>query len=502
MQALSNKSSVLALVEETTEGTPVKPASGADYMALQEGFSFDPAFETLENAELRASIGAAKPTLGLENPTGSLNHYLRHSGVEGQKPGYAKLLKAAMGAESVFATEETVGAAATSLVIPVGAGRAQHMKRGQFVLIKDATNGFSIRPIISVNTDDDEVTLGFAAPAAPASGVNLGKCVLYEPANEGHPTLTAWLYRANGGSIEMVSGVRVTDMSFDFNAGQFINGSFTLGGIEYFFNPIEIGANNDLDFEDSVGVVAVSIPAAVYKDPKELAAAIQTAMNSAGSADTFTVVYNDLTGKFNFTSDGTVFKLLWATGTNAASSIGTSIGAGAADQTAALTYALANPIALAAPHTPSFDSADPLVAKSNEFIIGDAEEYKSFKASTVSFSIGNTKKDINDVTSDSGRAGSLFTGRAVTITATALLEKFDADKFHRFNKGTNTPLLYVAGQKSGGNWVPGKNVALYVPNATITAFTPSDDEGLATLQMEFTAYVDDGGEGEIFLGFV
>lgn len=502
MQALSNKSSVLALVEETTEGSPVKPSSGNDYVVLQDGFSFDPAFETLENAELRASIGAAKPTLGLENPTGSLNHYLRHSGVEGQKPGYAKLLKAAMGVETVFAAEETVGASATKLVLPVGAGRAAQMKRGQFLLIKDATNGFSIRPVLSVDEAEDEVTLGFAVPVAPASGVKLGKCVLYEPANEGHPTLTAWLYRANGGSIEMVSGVRVTEMSFDFSAGQFINGSFSLGGIEYFFNPIEVGVNNDLDFEDSVGPIAVSIPARTYKDPKELAAAIQTAMNSGGSDDTFTVVYNDLTGKFNFTSDGTVFKLLWATGVNLATSIGSTIGAGAADQTGVLTYALSNSIALAAPHTPAFDSADPLVAKSNEFIIGDAEEYKSFKASTVSVSISNTKKDINDVTSDSGRAGSLFTGRQVTISATALLEKYDADKFNRFNKGTNTPLLYVAGQKSGGNWVPGNNVALYVPNATITAFTPSDDEGLSTLQMEFTAYVDDGGEGEIFLGFV
>ena len=140
--------------------------------------------------------------------------------------------------------------------------------------------------------------------------------------------------------------------------------------------------------------------------------------------------------------------------------------------------------------------------KANEFIIGDAQAFQAFRASTVTFNISNTKKDINDVTAVSGRAGSLFTGRQVTVSATALLEKHDADKFNRFYKGLNTPLMYVAGAKSGGNWVPGKTVCLFSPTATITGFTPGDDEGLSILQLEFTLYVADGGEGEIFLGFV
>lgn len=94
--AEQNRNSRLAIVEETTEGTLVAPTAGSQFIALQAGYSFAPNFETLENEEIRASIGRSKPITGLERPNSTFDHYLRHSGTEGDNPGYNLLLKAVM----------------------------------------------------------------------------------------------------------------------------------------------------------------------------------------------------------------------------------------------------------------------------------------------------------------------------------------------------------------------------------------------------------------------
>ena len=69
--AIQTRNSALAVKVETTEGTPVVPAAGSDYVALQDDFSMSPAFEVLDNAELKASLGKAKSVLGLEQPSAS-----------------------------------------------------------------------------------------------------------------------------------------------------------------------------------------------------------------------------------------------------------------------------------------------------------------------------------------------------------------------------------------------------------------------------------------------
>ena len=74
-----------AVVLETVEGTPVSPASGNDFIALQDGFAMAPNIESIENAELQGTIGASAPVPGLESPTASFSHYFRHSGVYAQR---------------------------------------------------------------------------------------------------------------------------------------------------------------------------------------------------------------------------------------------------------------------------------------------------------------------------------------------------------------------------------------------------------------------------------
>lgn len=505
MASILTRSSVLAVKKETTEGTPILPTASTDYVALQDDFSMEPSFDVLENAELKASIGTAKPILGAENPTASFSHYLRSSGVVAQAPNYGPMLESCLGAVATASTEYDTVSGSTTSVIKVNTGEGATFQRGEALLIKDGTNGYRIRCIDSISSDD--LTIGFQVPTAPGTGVNLGRAVLYYPANENHPTLTLWHYLGNGGAIQMIAGCRVTSVSFDISAGELINGSYSAEGIAYYFDPINITATDTkLDFTDDDGTWVATVTAKVYKDPHELAAALQTAMQGANAGETPTVTYSDTTGKFTIKTTGTLLSLLWNTGANAANTIGDKIGfSTAADDTgtAATTgYTSDNAVSYASPQTPSFDAADPLAAKDHEVMIGDTDDYVCFNASSVSFEISTPKADIPSICAQSGKSGSIITSREVTLSVTALLEKYDADKWRRFREGSNTKMQYSFGVKSGGNWVAGKCGALYVPTATINSLTIEDADGLATLNLSLTGYVNDSGEGEVFVNFV
>lgn len=507
MASILTRSSVVALKKETTEGTPVKPASATDYIAIQDDFELSPSFNVLENAELKASIGRAKSIIGAEAPSGSFSHYLRASGTAGVAPNYGLVLESNLGAVSIASTEYDTASSSTVTVLKVGAGEADTFERGEAVLIKDGTNGYRIRCLDAAAGTD--LTLGFQLPtgAAPAAGVNLGKAVLYKPANTGHPTLTLWHYLGNGGAVQMMAGSRVTSASYDISAGDLINGSYNLEGVGYYFNPVEItSTDTKLDFTDDDGTWVATVAAGMYKDPHKLADALQSSMAAANPLQTPTVTYSDLTGKYTIKTTGTLLSLLWSSGTNAANTIGDKIGFLTASNdtgTAATTgYTSDNALSSAAPHTPSFDAADPLAAKDNECMVGLGSDYACFKAATATLEISTPKADIPSVCAESGIGGSLIVSREVTVTVSAELSQYDASKFRNLREGTELKFQYSFGLKSGGNWIAGKCGALYVPTATVSSFGISDQDGRAQLDLTLTAFVDAQGQGEVYVNFL
>lgn len=501
--AINMKSSVLAIKPEVTEGTPVIPAAAGDFIALQPDAAMAPAIDVLANDELRSSIGKAKPILGMENPTFSMSHYLRHSGVAGTAPGYKQLLKAAFGSEVVASTEYNTIAASTTVLVKVDTGEGAQFQRGQVLLVKDSTNGFSLRPVLSVSNDD--LTLGFALAVAPGTGVDLGKAVLYKPADSGHQSVTLWHYLGNAGALQMMAGGKVTEFAVEIAAGELVNATFSLEGLSYYFDPINItSADRYLDFTDDDGTHAAIVAAQWYKDPHELASAIQAAIVATGTTETITCVYSNTTGKFTIASStSTVLTLKWNTGANTANTIGDKIGFSvAADDSGSTSYTSDNALSFAASYTPSYDSADPLVAKSNECLIGDATSTTCFAASNVSFTLSDARAGINSICATTGRSGSIITERSVTITATALLNQYDADKFMRFRSGQQTSFLYNGGTKTGGNWDAGKCFSIFVPTATVSSFSLTDQDGLVAMEIELQAYVDANGSGEVYLNFL
>lgn len=501
MVSIATRSSILAIVPETTEGTPVLPSAGTQFTALQDSFSLDPAFDKKENVELKSSIGKAKPILGAENPKGSFEHYIRHSGVEGQAPDYNDILTAVFGVETVNGTQRVTASGSTNILINAASGTGSDFPRGTGMLIKDPTNGYSIR--VSHSRSVDAITPSFKVANAPGTGVSLGKCVTYSPANSGHQSLTVWHYVGNGGATQMVAGARVTDFSLDAKAGDLITGKFTMEGLYYFLDPVQITSSTAfIDFIDDTGTFAVSIPVAWYTNPKELADAVAVVMNAANALKAKTCTYDDTTGLFTITSAGTVFSILWLTGTNNANGAYAKLGFAKTDKTSALTYTGATAIDPTAPYTPTYDVADPLAAKGQEIMIGDQVDYACFNASSISFKSTLTRRVIESICATSGRSGSLIVGRAGTIKVVALLDKFNVAFFKRFREGLNTRFQYSFGSKTGGNWVPGKCGYLYLPDVTVTSYKITSAGGLATIEFELEPYVDSVGNGEMYLGFL
>lgn len=501
MSAEKNRASLLAIVEETVPGELEMPTAGTQYLALQEGFSLSPNFDTQENTEIRASIGVSKLIQGLEQPEGSVDHYLRHSGVEGQAPNFGSLLKSLLGARTVNATERLTTTGSTISLLKLAAGGAD-FPRGVGLLIKDGANGYSVRASMGNTTND--VPLSFDLENAPGTGIGLGKAVNYSPANEGHPSLSVHLYRGNGGAYEAMAGSRVASGQFTVQAGDLINASYAFQGTKYFYNPIKIPAGKFLDFEDDDGAHSAPIPEAVYRTPVELAAAIQAAMRTVQSGETATVAYQNSgadKGKFRISCTGTVFELQFLTGTNNANQIDTLIGFTHTDHTAATFYLSDSAISLAAPHTPAYDNADPRVAKNNEVLLGDSDDTSCFCASSIEINVTLEIQNVECVCAESGVQEKIINRRTIELNVTGLLDRYDADKFDKFANNSDVRFQYSFGQRSP-NWVAGTVCSIFIPTATISSHELGDNNGIVTMQIGVRPYVDNTGAGEFYINFL
>lgn len=500
MTTISKRSSVMAVMLESTEGTPVPVSGATDYVALQDDYSFESAFEELTSAELQGTIGQAKTTLGVENPTAGTSCYLRGSGTEGVEPDYGDLLYGVMGAKSVASTEYNTVASSTVSIVKVDTGEGATFETGEALLVKKSTGvGYEIRNIRSISSND--LALGFNLADAPGTGVNLGKAVLYKPADT-HPSFTIWEYEGNGGLVQMMSGSKVASMAVSADPNNFLVARFEMEGIGYYRNPMRVVSTDQyLDFDIGAGELNASVPLGFYKTPHDLASAIQTAAQSAGGTGV-TVVYSDSTGKFTIAKPSGTLSLLWNTGTNTANTIGNLLGYSvAADQTGSLSYLAPSAINFASPYTPNYDDVNPLVAKNGEVYLGDADDISCFGAQSVNITVTNTLAAIPDICEESGRSSKRATARSVELSIVATASRYDVSKFEKFRNGTNTPFMMNIGAKSGGNWVPGQCVNFYCPTATITADVVSDVDDVTVFNLTVRAYVQDG-LGEFYINLI
>ena len=356
----------------------------------------------------------------------------------------------------------------------------------------------------SVSTDT--LTLNFALPSgqAPGAGVNVGIPITYLPANQGHPSLTIWSY-LSGGAIEMISGARVTGYSITADAGQLINGSFSLEGTSFFWNPRLVEATTSyLDFTDDDGTFAIQLEQKYYKDPGQLATAITTAMNSSGTTQTHACTFDDVNGRYIIsTSTSTVLSLLWNTGTNAANTIGGVLGFDtAADDTGSTSYTADNQQTYDAPFTPVYDAVDPIAAKNQQVMLGLSGDNVCFEASSLSIGPTSTKSNIQSICAETGISSSIISAQACEISVTALLDKHQQKEFQRFRENQTVEFQYSYGPKAdGSNWDAGKSGAISTPSAVISAINVINIDDIARLELTLTCF-SENGEGHLFFNFV
>lgn len=505
--AEKSRFTVAAVLEEAVAGTLESPTASTEYIPLQDGaYEMDPAFETLENAELRASIGRAKPILGLESPTASLSHYLKGSGTEGQRPAYAPLIKSAFGDEELNATEYSTDTGSTTSVIVVPTGDGANFLRGEGLLIKDSANVWSIRPIESVSGDN--LTLAFNLDNAPAAGVDLGKAVKYTVADDGHPSLSLWYFQGNGGAIEAESGLLVSEMNLTAETGQPVQCDFSMEGNEYFFDPIEItSTTHSIDFVTDAGTHVATLATDIYKDPYEMAAEIESKMNGQlTGGEAVTVTYNSRgtdKGKFTIVATGTaVFSILWNNGVNVATSAGATLGFDAVNDTGALTYKSDVVQDWSSYQAPTYDPTDMLVAKNQEVFIGDADDNVCACVQSLTFNLTNTVEKVPCICEESGVLERVITKREISVDIVMLLERHEAENFHRFHTNDEVKFMYAFGTKTGNNWNPGESGCLYLPDATIQNFNVTDTDGLVTIELTLYAFVNEDGDPECYLNFL
>lgn len=118
--------------------------------------------------------------------------------------------------------------------------------------------------------------------------------------------------------------------------------SLTVDNVQIPFTYYIINSNNNVLDIDQGGEVNVTITPGNYT-ASGLAATIQAAIN-ATALDNFTVTYDTSTYKFTFTdTDVVAFEFLWATGTNAGSTLPEILGFdGTVDSGSATTHTSAN----------------------------------------------------------------------------------------------------------------------------------------------------------------
>ena len=501
MTTISNTTTVLAIVPEVTEGVPVAPTSATQYTPIQDDLAMKPNFDVNPNKELVGSIAQRQSILGAAKPTMSKSQYLKSSGVEGQAPDWSPILEAAFGTKTVVSgTEEVTAASSTVSTIKATSGHGSNFAKGRLLLIKDGTNGYSLRFVDSVSTDD--LSLSFNLANAPGTGVALGKPVYYTVAQSGHKSHAFWQYLGNGGAIQMMSGGRITSLGMQITAGGLINCSVAGEGSDFYFNPIETTSSlRYIDFEDDDGTFAAAVTAQMYHTPKELCDSLATAMNASGTTQTYTVTYSNTTGQVTIKGTGTLLSLLFATGTNTANTIATALGFTATDKTgtAATTGYTGPALTFGAPQTPSYDDMQPFAAKNNEIMIGDATDYTVFEASEIGFTLTDTRTVKPSICAVSGIGGSLITARSAKVTFKAFLDKYDVSKYDRYRENTSTRFQYSFGNKVGTNWKAGQCGGLYLPTTTITSFEVSNTNGVSVVSGELTTYVPADASGEVVL---
>lgn len=205
---LKNKT-LVAVAKEITEGVPVDPSTGTDFIQVLEGITNDPAKELVERAVITPLKGKIQPRTSTKSASGSLPVEWKSSGTEGAGDLETDVLYESMlGGKRIVGLRDSIEATSTvsNLLIT-----SHSYNKGDFLHILEA--GAHHLCFVKEVVDVDNITITPPMPSVPTDGTEIAKSVVYY-ASDDEPTFTETIYW--GDEIkEQVEGCRIASSSFD-----------------------------------------------------------------------------------------------------------------------------------------------------------------------------------------------------------------------------------------------------------------------------------------------
>ena len=204
------RNTLVAVVEEITEGTPVDPSIGSEFIQVLEGVSNDPAKELVEREVITPLKGKIQPRTSVKSSTGSLPVEWKSSGTEGANDLETDILYRAMlgGKQQVLARETIVGLGSSTSNFEI---TGHSLKKGDFLHVLEA--GAHHLCFVKEVVDTDNVTITPPMPSAPSDGTQIALSTTYFAADS-EPTFTETIYWGNE-IKEQIPGSRISSASFE-----------------------------------------------------------------------------------------------------------------------------------------------------------------------------------------------------------------------------------------------------------------------------------------------
>ena len=512
-QVIATRRSTVAVVPKTQESALTKPTAGSQFVTIQSDFAITPNFETTENTEIKDDIMTGKTIITGEAPTGTFSHYFKGSGTAGKVTEYSPFVQSSFGGYRALANEQTLTAGSSTSVLKFSPASHGLIQKGDALLIKDAANGWEIRPVASV--DEGNITLAYNLKKAPAGGTKLGVFYTYYPTSDNIPVYDLWHYIGGGESgVENIQNCRTTNMTISATAKDLINTSFTFEGTGYRFNEdfssfFEIGSyNNQFGVRKTASgaFTTVTLASGNYTGA-ELAAEIQAKWRATSGYTGARVSYATDQFDFEYSSEyvldftpqqaapDTKFTLAQTLGFPPTETT-RSAGEKASTSDASLTRDYGHKL------MEVYDQTDPVVARDQLIFVGEPTNNRCIEASSATFTIGTPKTLITSICTESGNYRTVINQRTATLTISAILEDDDRRFFSDFKQGDTTHFAFVGGKKEDGQWRAGESFAIYGSPASITSFSITNADNVYMLDLEFTCYSEGDERGSIFCSFV
>jgi hypothetical protein len=175
----------------------------------------------------------------------------------------------------------------------------------------------------------------------------------------------------------------------------------------------------------------------------------------------------------------------------------------AGDSTGSLSYTSANEHDWAAPFSRTDDAnVNPLIVKNNEVLMGTFDRIICAQVQSFTASVQNALADVPDICQADGILEKRSQSRSTEIVVKMSMAKHDVDAYEKFRTGDIVAFSFNGGVKSGGNWVAGRCVNFYVPEAKVVGFEVSDEDDVVIINATLRSEANSQGLGSVYVNYL